>query len=152
MKVLEKEHKMTSGRSMITLLLFVSLLMASQPVLAGETMTVIADGDTLYGTLELPAGSTSCPVALIIAGSGPTDRDGNNSLAGTNNSLKYLAEALASHGIASLRFDKRGIGESAGSMTAEEDLRFETYIDDTILWGRELKKNEQFNSLIIIDF
>ena len=139
-----------SGRSMFTLLFFVILLMASQQVLAGEAMTVTTDGDTLCGTLELPADSASCPVALIIAGSGPTDRDGNNTLAGTNNSLKYLAEDLASHGIASLRFDKRGIGESTGAVTAEEDLRFETYIDDAVLWGRELRKNERFGSLIVI--
>jgi len=150
MKVLEKEHIMMSGKSICVLVLFTIVLIAAQSGFAGETMTVIANGDTLYGTLELPVGSASCPVALIIVGSGPTDRDGNNTMAGTNNSLKYLAEALASHGIASLRFDKRGIGESAEAMTTEADLRFENYIDDAVLWGRELSKNERFGSLIVI--
>jgi len=138
------------GKSITSLLVGILLMIAAQDVLAGETMTVAVDGDTLYGTLELPAGTESCPVALIIAGSGPTDRDGNNPMAGTNNSLKYLAEALASRGIATLRVDKRGIGESAGAMISEEDLRFETYIDDAVLWGRELRKNKRFYSLIII--
>src|SRR5574338_1008695 len=63
----------------------------------------------LHGTLLMPAGATSpVPVALLIAGSGPTDRDGNSPLLpGKNNSLKLLAEGLAQHGIASLRYDKR---------------------------------------------
>jgi pimeloyl-ACP methyl ester carboxylesterase len=145
-----KEDVMVRGTLIGALLFLVVLLFSPGLTLAGETMTVIAGGDTLYGTLELPGGTAPCPVALIIAGSGPTDRDGNNPMAGTNNSLRFLAEALASRGIASLRFDKRGIGESAGAMTAEVDLRFETYIDDAVLWGQEIRKNERFCSLVVI--
>src|ERR1051326_5886981 len=59
-----------------------------------------ATGD-LFGTLELPAAKQPVPVALIIAGSGPTDRNGNTpALPGSNNSLKMLADGLASRGIA----------------------------------------------------
>jgi pimeloyl-ACP methyl ester carboxylesterase len=73
----------------------------------------------LYGTLLVPEGvRTPCPVALIIAGSGPTDRNGNTGQSVTNNSLRFLAEGLALHGIASLRYDRRGVGESpAGRST-----------------------------------
>ena len=141
---------MTRVKLLFTLLFVLVIAFSSFNALAGETMTVASGDDLLYGTLELPDGSAPCPVALIIAGSGATDRDGNNPMGGSNNSLKFLAEALASRGIASLRFDKRGIGESAGAVTAEEDLRFETYIDDAVLWGQELGKNERFNSLVII--
>ncbi|MBH9787677.1 alpha/beta hydrolase, partial [Clostridioides difficile] len=58
------------------------------------------------------ASPSPSPVALIIAGSGPTDKDGNSALAGKNNSLKMLAEGLAQQGIATVRYDKRGLGDN----------------------------------------
>src|SRR5260370_23071216 len=65
---------------------------------------------TIFGTLCTPSGKTPASVVLIHAGSGPTDRDGNNPLlAGKNNSLLLLAHRLAHQGVASVRFDKRGI-------------------------------------------
>src|SRR4051812_15401714 len=65
----------------------------------------------LAGTLSLPEGRGPWPAVLLIAGAGPTDRDGNNSLLGTHiDNLKRLARALAARGIASLRYDKRGVG------------------------------------------
>lgn len=117
---------------------------------AGETLKILVPGGSVEGTLEWPDGDGACPVALIIAGSGPTDRDGNNPLAGRNNSLKYLAEALASKGIASFRYDKRGIGASAGAMGAEEQLRFETYIDDAVACAETLRKNPRLSRLVVI--
>jgi predicted alpha/beta hydrolase len=66
---------------------------------------------------------------LIIAGSGPTDRDGNQPRL-NNNSLKLLAEGLSRSGIASLRFDKRGIAKSRMAGLKEEQLRIETYFKD----------------------
>src|SRR6476661_9183640 len=52
-----------------------------------------AGGGTVAGTLHLPAGEGKAPVVLIVAGSGPTDRDGNNpAFPGPNDSLKLLAE------------------------------------------------------------
>ena len=107
---------------------------------------------TLHGTLERPQSSAPVPVALLIAGSGPTDRDGNSAmLKGANNSLKLLAAGLAAQGIASLRYDKRGVAESAGKEPLNEaDLRFETYIDDAVLWGRKLRADRRFSSLTLV--
>ena len=69
----------------------------------------------------LPDNFKKGPVALIIQGSGPTDKDGNSAmLGGKNNSLKMVAESLADLGIASLRFDKRGMGMSADAATKGE--------------------------------
>jgi len=103
----------------------------------------------ISGSLTLPTGTNKGIVALIIAGSGPTDRDGNNPVM-TNNSLKMLAEALAASGIASLRYDKRGIGQSASAMKKEEDLRFEDYVNDAKGWIELLKKDKRFKKIVII--
>ncbi|HET7308288.1 MAG TPA: hypothetical protein VFK24_10845 [Gammaproteobacteria bacterium] len=92
----------------------------------------------LYGTLELPAGKAPWPVALIIAGSGPTDRNGNSPIGLTTDAYKLLASALAGRGIATLRYDKRGIAQSAPTGPSESKLRFTTYIDDAVAWGKLL--------------
>jgi pimeloyl-ACP methyl ester carboxylesterase len=107
------------------------------------------NNDQLFGTLAIPDGSKKHPVALIIAGSGPTDRDGNNSMM-KNNSLKMLAQDLAKNGIASLRFDKRGIGESKASAIAESSLVFENYIQDAKSWINYLKQDKRFSQVIVI--
>ena len=88
---------------------------------------------TLHGTLDLPNGTSPCPVVVIIAGSGPTDRDGNQALM-KNNSLKLLGQALAAKGIAALRYDKRGIAESVAAAPREDNLRFEAYVADVVQW------------------
>ncbi len=132
------------------LTLFLSVVMSS--VLYAAPITLETPTGTLHGTLELPENTSApYPVALIIAGSGPTDRNGNNSLfSGPNDSLKMLAEALAARGIASLRYDKRGIGQSAKSIGNETDLRFETLIEDARLWGEQLKQDARFSKLVVI--
>lgn len=100
---------------------------------------------------ENTAGQTTKPkaVALIIAGSGPTDRNGNNPQM-TNNSLKMLAQGLAEQGIASLRYDKRGVAKSAKAGPAEIDLRFDHYIEDAQLWVEYLHKQHPNKPIIII--
>src|SRR5512142_1442164 len=69
---------------------------------------------TVYGTLVRPAGTGPFPAVVMVAGSGPTDRDWNTPLLpGTNGSARLLAEALAERGFASLRYDKRASGPHA---------------------------------------
>ena len=105
----------------------------------------------LAGSIQLPASRAPFPVVLIIAGSGPTDRDGNTpALPGTNNSLKLLAEGLAAQGIATLRFDKRGVGASATAATTEAELRFTNYVDDAAAWARQLRADPRFSTLTIV--
>ena len=77
-----------------------------------EEVTLETATGTLRGTLLRPAAEGTFPVALIIAGSGPTDRNGNSPLGVNSNYLKMLADSLARHGIASLRYDKRGVAAS----------------------------------------
>src|SRR5579863_685281 len=69
---------------------------------------------TVYGTVVRPFGRGPFPAVVMVAGSGPTDRDWNSPLLpGSNGSARLLAEALAQAGIASLRYDKRVIGPHA---------------------------------------
>jgi uncharacterized protein len=100
-----------------------------------ESVSLQTPTGALFGTL-ISAGKTA---ALIIAGSGPTDRDGNSALNLRTNVYKLLAEGLAANGISTLRYDKRGVGASQAAMTAEQDLRFQTYVDDARAWAHELK-------------
>lgn len=103
---------------------------------------------TIMGTLLMPGGSSKIPVVLIIAGSGPTDRNGNNPMM-KNESLHMLAQGLAAKGIASVRFDKRGIAASASAGKKEADLRFDDYIQDAIAWIELLKKDTRFSKVIV---
>ncbi len=105
---------------------------------------------TLHGTLLTPSGATPVTVALLIAGSGPTDRDGNNPEGGQSDSLKRLAQSLAKQGIASLRYDKRGVAASRAATPDERDLSVERYVSDAVAWAQLLKANPAFNRLILI--
>lgn len=140
-------------RRVLTLLALASALAhAKAPPAAHETPVALKTGTgVLHGTLEIPAGSPPYPVALIIAGSGPTDRNGNDAKAGLETDCyKDLASALAKHGIASLRYDKRGIGASKAAAPAEQKMRFRTLIADAIAWGKKLRRDGRFSSLTVI--
>ena len=91
----------------------------------------------LHGTLLTPEGETRA-AAVIIPGSGPTDRDGNSPQFGIQAATyRLLAEGLAERGVATVRIDKRGIGESAAAGPSEADLRFSTYAEDARTWAAE---------------
>ena len=80
-----------------------------------EDLTLTAGGRSVPGTLVAPVGDGPFPAVLLLAGSGPTDRDWNSPLLpATNGSAKLLAERLAQHGAVVLRFDKAGSGRNPG--------------------------------------
>jgi hypothetical protein len=97
-------------------------------------VSFVVDGTTTYGTLETPAhhDGQRMAAALLIAGSGPTDRDGNQSGSGIMpDTLRLIAGILAKQGIVTFRFDKyftgrTGAGRYAsdpGAATIEGDLK-----------------------------
>ncbi|HEX4104966.1 MAG TPA: alpha/beta fold hydrolase [Rhizomicrobium sp.] len=92
----------------------------------------------LAGTLLTPDNPKAA--ILMLAGSGPTDRNGNALPALHSDTYRLLAEGLAAHGVTTLRVDKRGVGQSAAAMAAEADLRIGTYADDAKAWAGELRK------------
>ncbi|MCC6290361.1 MAG: alpha/beta hydrolase [Chitinophagaceae bacterium] len=103
----------------------------------------------IFGTLTTPEKFRKIPVALIIAGSGPTDRNGNGPLIKTD-TYKQIAVALAQQKIATLRYDKRGIAESIASMKNEADLRFDDYVNDAREWIQLIRQDKRFSDIIVI--
>ena len=77
-----------------------------------DEATFQVDGVSVHGTFRHPSrGSGTQPAALLIAGSGPTDRNGNSRLLpGSVDTLANLAGVLSADGVASLRYDKLGSG------------------------------------------
>ncbi|HVK12499.1 MAG TPA: alpha/beta hydrolase [Gemmataceae bacterium] len=113
-----------------------------------EPAEVKVPAGVLKGTLVVPAGKGPFPVAVMHPGSGPTDRDGNQPVGVKTDGLKMVAEALAAKGVATLRIDKRLIGESPKS--AEKDLRFDHYVDDVVAWVELLRKDRRFDRVAFI--
>ena len=115
-----------------------------------QPVSLTTDQGTLHGSLLLPQSDRPLPVALLIAGSGPTDRNGNNPEGGHNDALKKLAQVLARNGIASLRYDKRGVAASRSATPDERDLSVERYVADASGWARQLKDDPRFDRVILI--
>lgn len=114
--------------------LILAAILLSDPV--STPVALPSEPAALHGTLLTPEGPTRA-AALIIAGSGPTDRDGNNPLGVSASSYRLLAEGLAEQGIATVRADKRGVAESTGAGLVEADLRFTDYSNDASDWAAE---------------
>lgn len=137
----------------LTLLLFATLTVEASitkdTIFIESKITLQTKTGEIFGTLTTPEKFDKIPIALIIAGSGPTDRDGNNPMM-KNNSLKALASELSKNGIATLRYDKRGIAESKGAGKSESDLRFDDYVNDAKEWIQLLKKDKRFSIVIVI--
>jgi uncharacterized protein len=110
-----------------------------------------SQGAMLAGTLLLPIWSEleKVPGVVLVSGSGPTDRDGNNTLVPDRiDLLKQIAELLAEAGIASLRYDKRGIGASTskpnGSIAElERFFSWENFVGDVVAAQAELVKHDE---------
>lgn len=106
---------------------------------------------TLSGTMTVPDNASGkIPVVLIISGTGTLDRDGNSEkLNIKSNAYKLLAQDLAKSGIASLRYDKRRVGESQ-MRDKEDNLRFDDYVDDAIGQINMLKDDKRFSKIIVL--
>jgi hypothetical protein len=86
----------------------------------------------LAGTLVDPG--VVAPAVVIVPGSGPTDRDGNNPLGVAAAPYRLLAEALAQRGVATLRIDKRGMFGSKGAVGDANAVTIADYAGDVHRW------------------
>jgi pimeloyl-ACP methyl ester carboxylesterase len=110
---------------------------------------VTSAGLLLPGTLTRPSESRGpIPVAVIVAGSGPTDRNGNGPLVQTD-MYAQLAHGLAQRGIASVRYDKRGIGEGAKTID-HSALTLDDYVNDVSAVARIVAADSQYSKVYLI--
>jgi pimeloyl-ACP methyl ester carboxylesterase len=138
-------------KNRIVLLIFsviVVVAASAQMIVAEEPAVLETPVGDILGTLKIPGGEKSVPVAIIIAGSGPTDRDCNQP-GMKSNAYKMLSDALFYNDIATLCFDKRSIAKSKTNQK-EEDLRFDDYVNDVKGWIEQLSADKRFSEIVII--
>ncbi len=104
--------------------------------------------ELVSGTLYMPDTNEKCALVILHAGSGPTDRNGNQPGSEPNNSLRFLAEELASKGIAVYAYDKRMFKRALKEGFDERDMSFDDQIDDAAMAVNHFKKDVRFNKVI----
>ena len=112
--------------------------------------TLRSGGLELGGTLTTPRGLTKpVPVVVIIAGSGPTDRNGNSMMGIRPNSYAQLAWGLAERGIASLRYDKRVLAATRGTVDISK-LTLEDFAADARAAAESLARDSRFSRVLLL--
>ena len=122
-------------------------------VLFGMTMNAAADESRIRvgaidAVLTIPPAVERPPVALLIAGSGTTDHDGNGPQFKPA-TLKKLSEQLVARKIATLRYDKRGSGGWKPEFGRPEDFRFKDYVDDAAALVNYLRSSGKFSRVVV---
>lgn len=103
----------------------------------------------IEGSLLVPEETNTPPLAILIGGSGPVDRDGNQPMV-KNNSLKLLAEALEKKGIASFRYDKRIVKQLQEGNFTEASIQFTDFVKDAIDVLEFFKRSNAFSKIVVI--
>ena len=106
------------------------------------------DNHKIHGTL-INSKNPNSNLAIIISGSGPTDRDGNNTSM-KSDYLKMLAEGLQENGISTYRYDKRGVGKSVGDLKSSNEIKFSDYINDVVSIINHFKESKNFKEVVVI--
>ena len=129
--------------------LFISLFFILSFCVSAQEVILQTSTCDLHGTLLQPLENPTSTLVIIHAGSGATDRNGNQAIL-QNNSLKMLAEALEQNGIASLRYDKRAIGESKVEGFKEEEYRFDDLVKDLKSWIIKMDTEYDYKNIVVI--
>ncbi len=122
---------------------------AKDSIVVTDNFSIKVGEASLVGSLSVPKNRTKPPIVLIIAGSGPTDRNGNSIAGVYSNSYKILADSLLQNGVATLRYDKRGVAKSLKVMKNEASLTFDDYVNDANLLIDSLAKTNLFSKIIV---
>ena len=134
-------------KNLILVLFFFSALVSAQKKeFKAENLSITS---LIDGILIVPESSTTMPLAIIIGGSGPVDRNGNQQML-ENNSIKFLAEGLYENGIATFRYDKRIVKQMKMRTIDESKIRFGDFIGDAVAILEYFKNKKQFSKIFII--
>jgi uncharacterized protein len=134
------------ARTIIAALAISGVLAMAASVSAQESKIQVGPIDAV---LTVPAEVDHPPVALIIAGSGTTDHDGNGPQVKPA-TLKKLSEQLVARKIATLRYDKRGAGGWKPEFGKPEDFRFKDFVDDAVSLVNYLRSSGKFSKVIVV--
>lgn len=131
------------------IVLFISLVSCAQEIEFIETKVAIpSEKVTVNGSLISPNNDTKIPLVIIIPGSGPTDRNGNQGMM-QNNSLKFLAEKLKDNNIATFRYDKSALELVKIKGFKQEDVSFEDFIADAKSVVKHFKNEGKYSKIIV---
>ena len=130
----------------LLLLLFFGMVGAQTDSYNSQILTITP---LIDGTLIVPKTTKKLPLAIIIAGSGPTDRDGNQQMM-KNNSLRFLAEGLYKNDIATFRYDKRIVKQMKMRTIDESKVNFKDFIQDAVSVLKYFEKDDRFSKIYII--
>lgn len=142
----------TSLSGLVTLLVGISILFAQHATAKDSQLTTIeATGPEgpLKGAYQGVVGDAKA-IALIIPGSGPTDRDGNSPLGIKSSTYRLIAEGLAQEGIASVRIDKRGMFKSAAAVSDPNAVTIPDYVSDIAAWVNAIQNRNEVQCIWLI--
>ena len=127
------------------------LILIAAPLLSQETQPIdeeITINEFISGSLLAPTSEDKPPLVIIIAGSGPTDRNGNQSFL-KNDSYKKLARGLSKEGIASFRYDKR-ILKAQELGIKESELSFNDFVTDAVSVLDHFREKDDYGKIILL--
>ncbi|HEY0311028.1 MAG TPA: alpha/beta fold hydrolase [Allosphingosinicella sp.] len=124
---------------MLLIAAFIAAALAAAPAPAGAPIEAPGPLAPLKGTLLAPAGKSRATV-LIVPGSGPTDRDGNNPMGVAAAPYRMLAEALAGRGVTTVRIDKRGMFGSKPAIADGNAVTIADYAADVRAWVKAARE------------
>jgi len=140
------------GVSMIGIWAAIAATLATAPpVIADQELRVGSGDGALYGSILRPADQRTGPAVLLLAGSGPEDRNGDDAQDGQRSqTLRLIAKGLAERGVTSLRIDKRGVGASGRAAPSPQDMRIGTFVDDAVAWAKFLRVQPGVRCVVIL--
>lgn len=120
------------------------------PASVVETPFVFRSGAVrLAGTIAEPRTAGRVPIAVIVAGSGPTDRNGNSAAGLRTNTYAQLAWGLAERGVASLRYDKRVLPSADGAVDMAS-LSFDDFADDVAAAVAAVRARDRYSKIVVV--